>query len=439
MARDISQSYFMNEQMKDNRRYKVDPYAMQQFYKQSDAALEDNKKMIWLASMGLLDTVSEDSDNEAAGKIAYITNRQRYFQPKIPTFAQTPEPEPAPAPPPMPEPPLPEVTYHDPTKKITMPTEEEYEEKVAVPKLQALENYELGDWNSAMSYNEWYNKAPENVRKEIDAFTDFVSKYGADNIGKFGITTGTDATPLTRQSVEKLVYTLDENALKNITRISGHSYLNRDDLIKLWQKNPAKYDKLFQNMLGYKRYENLRGVLTESLKTKGMNEEQIRNLFADYDPMKHQYGKKKYNKAERFSRMGLEGGQEYISIKKKRTVGKKKKRTVGKPETTYYAPNGKEMYKEDPFAKEDLLSNYEREQAIKRGMEEQGYNYKTKDMKKTEEWINKSVKEITNTDYQNKSEKDKIDTDEETPYKRMMKRIAIKYREKMEKQRQGGQ
>jgi len=398
MARDISQSYFMNEQMKDNRRYKVDPYAMQQFYKQSDAALEDNKKMIWLASMGLLDTVSEDSDNEAAGKIAYITNRQRYFQPKIPTFAQTPEPEPAPAPP------LPEVTYHDPTKKITMPTEEEYEEKVAVPKLQALENYELGDWNSAMPYNEWYNKAPENVRKEIDAFTDFVSKYGADNIGKFGITTGTDATPLTRQSVEKLVYTLDENALKNIARINGHSYLNRDDLIKLWQKNPAKYDKLFQNMLGYKRYENLRRVLTESLKTKGMNEEQIRNLFADYDPMKHQYGKKKYNKAERFSRMGLEGGQEYISIKKKRTVGK--------PETTYYAPNGKEIYKEDPFAKEDLLSNYEREQAIKRGMEEQGYNYKTKDMKKTEEWINKRVKEITNTE---------------------------KYREKMEKQRQGGQ
>lgn|GEM_PF-6337931 len=398
MARDISQSYFMNEQMKDNRRYKVDPYAMQQFYKQSDAALEDNKKMIWLASMGLLDTVSEDSDNEAAGKIAYITNRQRYFQPKIPTFAQTPEPEPAPAPP------LPEVTYHDPTKKITMPTEEEYEEKVAVPKLQALENYELGDWNSAMPYNEWYNKAPENVRKEIDAFTDFVSKYGADNIGKFGITTGTDATPLTRQSVEKLVYTLDENALKNIARINGHSYLNRDDLIKLWQKNPAKYDKLFQNMLGYKRYENLRRVLTESLKTKGMNEEQIRNLFADYDSMKHQYGKKKYNKAERFSRMGLEGGQEYISIKKKRTVGK--------PETTYYAPNGKEIYKEDPFAKEDLLSNYEREQAIKRGMEEQGYNYKTKDMKKTEEWINKRVKEITNTE---------------------------KYREKMEKQRQGGQ
>lgn len=398
MARDISQSYFMNEQMKDNRRYKVDPYAMQQFYKQSDAALEDNKKMIWLASMGLLDTVSEDSDNEAAGKIAYITNRQRYFQPKIPTFAQTPEPEPAPAPP------LPEVTYHDPTKKITMPTEKEYKEKVAVPKLQALENYELGDWNSAMPYNEWYNKAPENVRKEIDAFTDFVSKYGADNIGKFGITTGTDATPLTRQSVEKLVYTLDENALKNIARINGHSYLNRDDLIKLWQKNPAKYDKLFQNMLGYKRYENLRRVLTESLKTKGMNEEQIRNLFADYDPMKHQYGKKKYNKAERFSRMGLEGGQEYISIKKKRTVGK--------PETTYYAPNGKEIYKEDPFAKEDLLSNYEREQAIKRGMEEQGYNYKTKDMKKTEEWINKRVKEITNTE---------------------------KYREKMEKQRQGGQ
>jgi len=398
MARDISQSYFMNEQMKDNRRYKVDPYAMQQFYKQSDAALEDNKKMIWLASMGLLDTVSEDSDNEAAGKIAYITNRQRYFQPKIPTFAQTPEPEPAPAPP------LPEVTYHDPTKKITMPTEKEYKEKVAVPKLQALENYELGDWNSAMPYNEWYNKAPENVRKEIDAFTDFVSKYGADNIGKFGITTGTDATTLTRQSVEKLVYTLDENALKNIARINGHSYLNRDDLIKLWQKNPAKYDKLFQNMLGYKRYENLRRVLTESLKTKGMNEEQIRNLFADYDPMKHQYGKKKYNKAERFSRMGLEGGQEYISIKKKRTVGK--------PETTYYAPNGKEIYKEDPFAKEDLLSNYEREQAIKRGMEEQGYNYKTKDMKKTEEWINKRVKEITNTE---------------------------KYREKMEKQRQGGQ
>ncbi len=398
MARDISQSYFMNELMKDNRRYKVDPYAMQQFYKQSDAALEDNKKMIWLASMGLLDTVSEDSDNEAAGKIAYITNRQRYFQPKIPTFAQTPEPEP----------PLPEVTYHDPTKKITMPTEEEYEEKVAVPKLQALENYyELGDWNSAIPYNEWYNKAPENVRKEIDAFTDFVSKYGADNIGKFGITTGTDATPLTRQIVEKLVYTLDENALKNITRISGYSYLNRDNLIKLWQKNPAKYDKLFQNMLGYKRYENLRRVLTESLKAKGMNEEQIRNLFADYDPMKHQYGKKKYNKAERFSRMGLEGGQKYISIKKKRTVGK--------PETTYYAPNGKEMYKEDPFAKEDLLSNYEREQAIKRGMEEQGYNYKTKDMKKTEEWINKRLKEITNTDYQNK------------------------YREKMEKQRQGGQ
>ncbi len=396
MARDISQSYFMNEQMKDNRRYKVDPYAMQQFYKQSDAALEDNKKMIWLASMGLLDTVSEDSDNEAAGKIAYITNRQRYFQPKIPTLAQTPEPEPAPAP-------LPEVTYHDPTKKNTMPTEEEYEEKVAVPKLQALENYELGDWNSAMPYDEWYNKAPENVRKEIDAFTDFVSKYGADNIGKFGITTGTDATPLTRQSVEKLVYTLDENALKNIARrTSGHSYLNRDDLIKLWQKNPAKYDKLFQNMLGYKRYENLRRVLTESLKTKGMNEEQIRNLFADYDPMKHQYGKKKYNKAERFSRMGLEGGQEYISIKKKRTEGK--------PETTYYAPNGKEIYKEDPFAKEDLLSNYEREQAIKRGMEEQGYNYKTKDMKKTEEWINKRVKEITK-----------------------------KYREEMEKQRQGGQ
>jgi len=372
MARDITQSFFMNEQQKDNRRYKADPYALQQFYKQSDAALEDTKKMIWLASMGLLDTVSSDSDKEAAGTIAYITNRQRYFQPKLPVFGET-EP-----------PPPPEVQYHEPEKGVNVPIED-YEERIPIPKLQALENYDLAGWNASMPYREWYKKAPKQVRKEIDAFSEFVNKYGVENIGRFNITTGTDATPITDSFAKTLLDNLSDDELKKITGAYGYSNLSKDDLLKLRQKNRSQYDKLFQNMLGYQRYKNLRGVLRESLKAKGLKEEQIEGLFADYEPGKHQYGRKKYNRAERFSRLGLEGGKDHIVIKGTR---------VGKAEAIYRTPDGKEIYREDPLAKTDLFSEYKKAEAIRKGMQGAGYNYKDEKQKETEDWLAKRVKEI---------------------------------------------